>query len=161
MHKMLPILLTVFALSGCNKETPPAKPTTDTNKYLLTTEPAGVLSVKELRAKAKEVEAAMATEHRTMAALSRGGSPGPESSLLKNVSADLTQHLTELAVEAIGLYGAIDQPQARTPGTNVAPVGPEQGLMVLPNYMNYRAMSLAGGTNEVQKNIMAKLVLGL
>ena len=106
-------------------------------------------------------EAALATEHRTMAALSRGGSPGPESSLLKNVSADLTQHLTELAVEAIGLYGAVDQPQARTPGTNIAPVGPEQGLMVLPNYMNYRAASLAGGTNEVQKNIMAKLVLGL
>ena len=106
-------------------------------------------------------EAAMATEHRTMAALSRGGSSGPESSLLKNISADLTQHLTELAVEAIGLYGSVDQPQARTPGTNVAPVGPTAGLMVLPNYMNYRAMSLAGGTNEVQKNIMAKLVLGL
>ena len=33
--------------------------------------------------------------------------------------------------------------------------------LVLPNYMNYRAVSLAGGTNEVQKNIMAKLVLGL
>ena len=106
-------------------------------------------------------EAALATEHRTMAVLSRGGSPGPESSLLKNVSADLTQHLTELAVEAIGLYGAVHQPEARTPGTQVASVGPEQGLMVLPNYMNYRAVSLAGGTNEVQKNIMAKLVLGL
>ena len=106
-------------------------------------------------------EAAIATEHRTMAALSRGGSPGPESSLLKSISADLTQHLTELAVEAVGLYGAVHQPQARTPGTNVAPVGPAEGLMVLPNYMNYRATSIAGGTNEVQKNIMAKLVLGL
>ena len=33
--------------------------------------------------------------------------------------------------------------------------------MALPNYLNYRAMSIAGGTNEVQKNIVAKLVLGL
>ena len=108
-----------------------------------------------------QAEAAIATEHRVMAAMSRGGSPGPESSLLKNVGADLGQHLTELAVEAIGLYGAVHQPAARTPGTAVAPVGPAAGLTVLPNYMNFRASSIAGGSNEVQKNIMAKLVLGL
>jgi alkylation response protein AidB-like acyl-CoA dehydrogenase len=43
----------------------------------------------------------------------------------------------------------------------VAPIGPREGLVSVSQYLNYRASSIAGGTNEVQKNIVAKLVLGL
>jgi alkylation response protein AidB-like acyl-CoA dehydrogenase len=101
------------------------------------------------------------TEFRILAALARGGSPGPESSILKNLGADMGQRLTELAVEAIAGYGAVHQPEARRVGTDVEPVGPKEGLVTVPQYLNYRASSIAGGTNEVQKNIVAKLVLGL
>ncbi len=101
------------------------------------------------------------TEMRIHAALSKGESPGPESSIMKNLGSTMGQHLTELTVEALGMYGAPHQPQARQVGSNVAPVGPEDGIVAFSRYFNLRASSIAGGTNEVQKNIVAKLVLGL
>ena len=107
------------------------------------------------------IEAIQYTEFRIMAALSRGGNPGPESSILKNLGSEMGQRLNELAVEALGYYADVHQPDARTVGSNVAPIGPEQGLVTFSTYFNMRASSIAGGTNEVQKNIVAKLVLGL
>ena len=101
------------------------------------------------------------TEFRILAALSQGGNPGPESSILKNLGANMGQRISELAVEAIGGYAMPHQPDARTVGSNVPIVGPSDGIVVLPNYLNMRAASIAGGSNEVQKNIVAKLVLGL
>jgi alkylation response protein AidB-like acyl-CoA dehydrogenase len=73
----------------------------------------------------------------------------------------MQQQLTELAVEAMGQYGAVHQPEARTVGSNVSTVGPEDGVVAFSRYFNLRASSIAGGSNEVQRNIMAKLVLGL
>ena len=55
----------------------------------------------------------------------------------------------------------LDEPEARTVGSNVATVGPEEGVVAFSRYFNLRASSIAGGSNEVQRNIMAKLVLGL
>ena len=101
------------------------------------------------------------TEMRIMAALSQGQNPGPESSIMKNLGADMGQRLSELTVEAVGHYAAPHQPQARTVGSNVPIVGPEAGVVAFPRYFNLRASSIAGGSNEVQKNIVAKLVLGL
>ncbi|HTO57716.1 MAG TPA: acyl-CoA dehydrogenase family protein [Pseudomonadales bacterium] len=108
-----------------------------------------------------DIAAIQYTEFRILAALSQGGAPGPESSILKNLGADMSQRISELAVEAVAYYGSPHQPEARTVGSNVAPIGPAAALVTLPNYLNYRASSIAGGTNEVQKNIVAKLVLGL
>ena len=107
------------------------------------------------------IEAIQYTEFRIMAALSRGGNPGPESSILKNLGSEMGQRLNELAVEALGYFADVHQPEARTVGSNVQPIGPEQGLVTFSTYFNMRASSIAGGTNEVQKNIVAKLVLGL
>jgi acyl-CoA dehydrogenase len=108
-----------------------------------------------------ELEAAQFTEFRILAALSRGQNPGPESSILKNLGANNSQRLTELAVEALGYYITPHQPEARSTGHNVAAIGPEAGVASFSRYFNLRASSIAGGSNEVQKNIMAKLVLGL
>jgi acyl-CoA dehydrogenase len=116
---------------------------------------------RRLDAAAVRIEAIQYTEFRIMAALSQGQNPGPESSIMKNLGADIGQHLTELAVEALGEYAAPHQPDAREPGQNVPAVGPEGGVVAFPRYFNLRASSIAGGTNEVQKNIVAKLVLGL
>jgi alkylation response protein AidB-like acyl-CoA dehydrogenase len=117
--------------------------------------------MRKLDETAVQLEAIQFTEFRMMAALSKGQSPGPESSVLKALSAETQQKLTELAVEAMGQYNAVHQPEARTVGTNVAPVGPEDGVVAFSRYFNLRASSIAGGSNEVQRNIMAKLVLGL
>ena len=108
-----------------------------------------------------KLQAIKATEFRIMAALSKGQSPGPESSMMKSLGADIGQTLTELALEALGVQAAPHQPGALVPGRNVPPIGPTGGVAVFPRYFNLRASSIAGGTNEVQRNIVAKLVLGL
>ncbi|MCY4343338.1 MAG: acyl-CoA dehydrogenase family protein [Gammaproteobacteria bacterium] len=108
-----------------------------------------------------KLQAIKATEFRIMAALSKGQPPGPESSIMKNFGADIGQTLTELALEALGVQAAPHQPEALVPGRNVPPVGPPGGVTVFARYFNLRASSIAGGTNEVQRNIVAKLVLGL
>ncbi len=110
---------------------------------------------------AVKLEAIQYTEFRIMAATSKGGSPGPESSILKNLTADMGQRISELAVEAIAGYGAVHQPEARTVRSNQPIIGPTEGVVTVPNYLNFRASTIAGGSNEVQKNIVAKLVLGL
>ncbi|MBI1238826.1 MAG: acyl-CoA dehydrogenase [Alphaproteobacteria bacterium] len=101
------------------------------------------------------------TENRIMSALSTGQNPGPASSMLKTRGTEMSQRLSELGIEAIGYYGGVYQPEAREPGRNAEPVGPEAGVTLMPKYLNTRAASIYGGSNEVQRNIMAKLVLGL
>jgi len=117
--------------------------------------------IRKLDETAVQLEAIQFTEFRMMAALSKGQRPGPESSVLKALSAEMQQRITELTVEAMGQYSAVHQPEARTVGSNVATVGPEDGVVAFSRYFNLRASSIAGGSNEVQRNIMAKLVLGL
>jgi acyl-CoA dehydrogenase len=108
-----------------------------------------------------KLEAIQFTEFRIMAALSKGQNPGPESSIMKTLGADLGQYITELATEALGYYATVHQPKARTVGNNHTAIGPESGLATFSQYFNLRSSSIAGGSNEVQRNIMAKLVLGL
>jgi alkylation response protein AidB-like acyl-CoA dehydrogenase len=117
-----------------------------------------------------QVEAMGAVEMRVMSSLSSGQPPGPESSMLKMVSTDLSQRLTELALEAVGYYAMPFQPFAVSPGGptpgfhrlhNQEPVGPEYSWPVTAKYLNDRAGSIYAGTNEVQRNILSKAVLGL
>ena len=107
------------------------------------------------------LEALQFTEFRIMAQISKGGSPGPESSIMKTLGADMGQYLSELMVEALAFYASPHQPEAREVGQNTPAVGPAAGVAAFPRYFNYRASSIAGGSNEVQRNIVAKLVLGL
>jgi len=107
------------------------------------------------------VEAIEMTEHRVMAALSSGKNPGPASSMLKTQGTEAMQRIDELAIEVAAHYGPVVQPNARTPGSNVAPVGPDHSLVAMPRYLNNRAASIYGGSNEIQRDIMARLVLGL
>jgi alkylation response protein AidB-like acyl-CoA dehydrogenase len=108
-----------------------------------------------------ELTAIEITEQRVMSALASGANPGPASSLLKMRGTEAMQRLDELAIEAAGQWGGVHQPAARQPGGNVPPVGPQAHLTSMPRYLNNRAASIYGGSNEVQRNIMAKLVLGL
>ena len=80
------------------------------------------------------------------------------------------QRLTEIAVATAGLYAAAYQPHAVAPGGPVpdhrppadgGAVGPEHALTVTAKYLNDRAGSIYAGSNEIQRNIMTKAILGL
>jgi acyl-CoA dehydrogenase len=116
---------------------------------------------RKLAAAAAALDAIEMTEHRVLAALASGQPPGPASSMLKTVGTEMMQRLDEIAVEGIGVYAAVDQPQARAPGANIAIIGPEHGLTTTARYLNDRAASIYGGSNEIQRDIMARLVLRL
>jgi alkylation response protein AidB-like acyl-CoA dehydrogenase len=98
------------------------------------------------------------TELRTLAGESSGKGPGPESSILKIKGTEIQQRLTELALEAAGHYGA---PYLRGLPHNFGPVGPDEAHGVAGTYFNTRKTSIYGGSNEIQRNIIAKMVLGL
>jgi alkylation response protein AidB-like acyl-CoA dehydrogenase len=107
------------------------------------------------------LEAVEMTEHRVMAALAAGNNPGPASSMLKTQGTETLQMIDELALEAAGPYAAVDQIEARASGANLDWVGPEHSLTTTARYLNDRAASIYGGSNEIQRDIMARLVLGL
>ncbi|MDZ4693191.1 acyl-CoA dehydrogenase family protein [Terricaulis sp.] len=98
------------------------------------------------------------TELRVLARESAGKGPGPESSLLKIKGTEIQQRLTELTLEAVGNYA---QPYPRGLGSNEFPVGPDYSGAAAPIYFNWRKASIYGGSNEIQRNIIAKMVLGL
>jgi alkylation response protein AidB-like acyl-CoA dehydrogenase len=95
------------------------------------------------------------------AALSSGSNPGPAASMLKVQRTEMMQRIDTLGIVAGGAYACTEQMEARQPGANVEPVGPPDRLTLMPRYLNNRASSIYGGSNEIQRNIMAKLVLGL
>jgi alkylation response protein AidB-like acyl-CoA dehydrogenase len=90
------------------------------------------------------------TRFRTMTALSRGQTPGPESSIGKIIAANQLQDLSNAAVELEDQYGIIDDPA-------LAPLAAafQHGLLSAPG------LRIAGGTDEILKNIIAERVLGL
>ena len=109
-------------------------------------------------------------EYRVLAALAGGGHPGSASSMLKILTTELSQSLTELAMEAAGPRGRAYQPHATRPGGPVAEYLPpadgyvsgEPWQAVAPlRYFNDRAGSIYAGSNEIQRNILAKAALGL
>ena len=105
-----------------------------------------------------ELSALEYTELRSLAKEAQGKGPGPESSLLKIKGTDLQQACTELAMEAVGYY-ANPHINERI-GSNWG-VGPEYSTNLSGNYFNFRKASIYGGSNEIQRNIIAKMVLGL
>ncbi|MCG8695215.1 MAG: acyl-CoA dehydrogenase family protein [Minwuiales bacterium] len=99
------------------------------------------------------------TNLRTLADESEGKAPGPEASMLKIRGAELTQRIDELLVEAVGYYAnPYELPEH---GRNEPTVGPDYADGVLAHHLYMRATTIYGGSNEIQKNIIAKMVLGL
>lgn len=104
------------------------------------------------------------TELRTLAGEASGKGPGPESSLLKIKGTEIQQRITELVLEAAGHYGAPyfrQFPAGDASGSNEYPIGPDFAHRAAPTYFNMRKTSIYGGSNEIQRNIIAKMVLGL
>lgn len=107
-------------------------------------------------------------ELRVMSAFARGHSPGPAASVMKVIGTELQQRVTEIGLETAAHYGRAYQPQATRPGGPVLHrhsfgphAGPLQAALAPLRYLNERAGSIYAGSNEIQRNILAKTVLRL
>ncbi|HAY05475.1 MAG TPA: acyl-CoA dehydrogenase family protein [Hyphomonas sp.] len=107
------------------------------------------------------LEAIKITEQRVLSELASGQPPGPAGSMLKVQRTELMQAIDTLGIEALGEHAGVHQPDAWMPGANVPVVGPDVLVTGMARYLNNRAGSIYGGSNEVQRNIIAKAVLGL
>jgi alkylation response protein AidB-like acyl-CoA dehydrogenase len=121
------------------------------------------LAAARIRIRALEIY-----EFRAMSQDAHCGSPALSSSVMKVLGTELSQHLTELALEAAGHYGIGYQPQAGRPGGEVVlphaggpVVGPPFAAIAAIHYLNDRAGTIYAGSNEIQRNVIAKLGLGL
>ena len=101
-------------------------------------------------------------ELRTLAAVATGKAPGPESSILKVKGTELQQAIDALFVDAAGYYAlpyVPEQYEADFPVSETVGSGTEPQTSL--RYFNNRKASIYGGSNEIQKNIISKHVLGL
>jgi alkylation response protein AidB-like acyl-CoA dehydrogenase len=87
--------------------------------------------------------------------------PGAESSYLKLIGTELQQAATELLLQAVGYYGNPYVRDALVYGYNEPSIGPDYAAPIAPQYFNTRKTSIYAGSNEIQRNIMAKAILGM
>jgi alkylation response protein AidB-like acyl-CoA dehydrogenase len=117
-----------------------------------------------------ELENMKTTNLRVIAAVVGGGAPGAESSMLKIRGTEIRQDISALLRRALGVDAqAMFDPLAGQEDEN----GNEQDLVgekdeegaeargAAAQYFNYRKLSIFGGSNEIQKNIISKMILGL
>ena len=108
-----------------------------------------------------EVLALEYSELRTLSAVSVGKAPGPESSILKIVGTEASQKIDELYMEVAGYHCMPHVPEQFREGFEGEHVGSGAEATTANTYFNNRKKSIYGGSNEIQKNIIAKAVLGL
>jgi alkylation response protein AidB-like acyl-CoA dehydrogenase len=107
-----------------------------------------------------EIDAIEMNEMMFYSSLKIGDAPGNMASIVKMRGTEVGQKVTELAVEAVGWYGA-PFTELRNYDSNVVPVGGEYVDDVSPRYFNTRKTTIYGGSSEVQRNVLAKAMLGL
>jgi alkylation response protein AidB-like acyl-CoA dehydrogenase len=107
-----------------------------------------------------ELDALEMTELRCLAAVSTGAAPGPESSILKIKGSEIMQSIDELFLDLAGHYGLAHRRDFFVEGEGEA-IGPWYAAATGNHYFNNRKVSIYGGSNEIQKNIIAKQVLGI
>lgn len=109
-----------------------------------------------------EAQAFETTELRILAELEKGRPAGPQTSLIKLISSNLRQSIQQLEVDLFG-YDGLQLPVSRPLYGNEAPepIGSREAQLAMPTYLNGRAYTIFGGSNEVQRTIIAKQVLGL
>jgi acyl-CoA dehydrogenase len=103
-----------------------------------------------------DLKALEITELRILSSVSGGGNPGPESSIMKLSATRLEQEINEVSVDVLGYTGFVMNPVELG-----NPVRADYTSSVVPRYLNNRAASIFGGSQEIQRNIIAKMVLGL
>jgi alkylation response protein AidB-like acyl-CoA dehydrogenase len=108
-----------------------------------------------------DLENMKTTNLRVIAAVAGGGVPGAESSMLKIRGTEIRQEISSLLRRAMGPYAQPFIEDALHDGYDEPPVGPEEAASAAALYFNNRKLSIFGGSNEIQKNIISKMILGL
>jgi alkylation response protein AidB-like acyl-CoA dehydrogenase len=108
-----------------------------------------------------DLENMKTTNLRVIAAVAGGGVPGAESSMLKIRGTEIRQEISSLTRRAMGAYAQPFVEEALHDGFDGIPVGPDEAASAAAQYFNNRKLSIFGGSNEIQKNIISKMILGL
>ncbi|WP_421928983.1 pimeloyl-CoA dehydrogenase large subunit [Neoaquamicrobium sediminum] len=119
--------------------------------------------LEKLTAVEIELKALELTQLRVVAADAKRGNtgrPDPASSILKIKGSEIQQATTHLLMQVMGPH-ALPYHDHDIEGSNMPPIEPDYAATAAPSYFNYRKVSIYGGSNEIQKNIIAKAVLGL
>jgi alkylation response protein AidB-like acyl-CoA dehydrogenase len=115
------------------------------------------------RAKLSEVEVELKalemTQLRVISNRRNAGKPDPASSVLKIKGSEIQQATTDLLMEVVGPYALPYRESGDM--SNEPPVGPDWASPLAPIYFNNRKVSIYGGSNEIQRSIIAKAILGL
>ena len=101
------------------------------------------------------------TNLRVLSAEAERRAPGPEASLLKIKGTEIQQAISELMMHAVGPYALPFRPEVRRERFSGASIGPAYAGTLAAGYLNLRKTSIYGGSNEIQKNIIAQTILGL
>jgi len=125
-----------------------------------TSDGTALIEDRGLRKKIAAVEIDLAAlEITALRAIAKSGPPGVEANLLKVKGSEIQQRLTELFMDIAGLYGLqFDPSRGLDQGNDF--VGFDEAASLAPNYLNTRVVTIYGGSNEIQRNIIAK-TLGL
>ncbi|MEP1091136.1 MAG: acyl-CoA dehydrogenase family protein [Rhizobiaceae bacterium] len=108
-----------------------------------------------------DLAAMRTTNMRIMQAAAAGAPPGPEVSMLKIKGTVLRQTINDLTRRALGPYAMPFVSEALDLGYNDEPIGPDYANPVATDYFNHRKTSIYGGSNEIQRNIISKMMMGL
>ncbi|HSV45985.1 MAG TPA: acyl-CoA dehydrogenase family protein [Ramlibacter sp.] len=108
-----------------------------------------------------DLENMKTTNLRVIAAVAGGGVPGAESSMLKIRGTEIRQEIYSLIRLAMGPYARPFVAAALAERYAGPKVGPEAAASAAAQYFNNRKLSIFGGSNEIQKNIISKMILGL
>jgi alkylation response protein AidB-like acyl-CoA dehydrogenase len=107
------------------------------------------------------LDALSTTNLRVLSSPDAASQAGPISSMLKIKGTEIRQAINDLARRALGPYAMPFVSEALEEGYNGEPVGPEYALGVSPDYFNNRKITIFGGSNEIQRGIISKMVMGL
>ena len=101
------------------------------------------------------------TNLRVLSAEAEHRAPGPEASILKIKGTEIQQSITELLTQAVGPYALQLNRAAMAAGYQGEHAGPVYAESLAAGYLNMRKLSIYGGSNEIQKNIISQMILGL
>jgi acyl-CoA dehydrogenase len=108
-----------------------------------------------------DIDALEMMELRVLSAMQNGDNPGAVSSLLKLRVSEIHQAITKLGVDVIGYDGLVVETTRPLYALNHPPAVDEAMLPVVPRHLNGRAYTIFGGSSEIQRDIIGKLVLGI
>src|SRR5262249_45966111 len=107
-----------------------------------------------------ELKSLEITKLRVVAAARDRNDPHPASSILKIQGIEIQAAVSQLLLKSIGPYALPQEAHDSDDRWNEPPIGPEWSGPLAPQYFNWRNISIYGGSNEIQKNIIAKAILG-